>query len=123
MVGEQEVVSPDGKMIFTDTRLDVKRYLVGTGPSTLWVRQVGGQIGDRWLFVAGTAPLKKGQEVLLFLVEEGGRMFVAGMAQGGYQIVRDATGVSADRAFPKRRLRLADLEQEIRAAAAARVRK
>lgn len=117
VVGEQKAVSPDGKTIFTDTRLDVKRYLVGSGPSTLWVRQLGGRIGDRWMFVAGTASLQPGQEVLLFLVGTGERRFVAGMAQGSYRIVRDASGVSADRVFPARRLPLAEIEQEIRAAA------
>ena len=120
VVGQQQSVSPDGKTIFTDTRLEVKRYLVGAGPSTLWVRQLGGRIGDRWMFVAGTAPLEAGQEVLLFLVGTGERRYVAGMAQGSYRIVRDALGVSADRAFPSRRLSLAELEQEIHAAVRAR---
>jgi hypothetical protein len=117
VVAEQQVVSPDGKVIYTDTRLTVSRYLVGTGPSTLWVRQMGGRIGDRWMFVTGNAPLKTGQELVLFLAGSGDRRYVAGMAQGAYRVVRDAAGVRAERGFPARALPLADLVTEIRAAA------
>ncbi len=120
VVGEQQPVSPDGKLIFTDTKLTVKRYLVGTGPSTLSVRQVGGQLGDRWMFLAGTAPIRTGEEVVLFLIGSADVRFVAGMAQGAYRVVRDAAGVRAERAFPQRSLALADLVQEIRAAARTR---
>jgi hypothetical protein len=115
VVGEQQAVW-DGKLIFTDTRLEVKRFLVGGGPAALWVRQLGGRIGDRWMHVSGTLALSPGQEVLLFLVGTGDRRFVAGMAQGGYRLLREASGVTAERAFPHRRLSLSDLEREIRAA-------
>ena len=117
VVGEQQAVSPDGRNIFTDTRLAVKRYVFGGGPTTLWVRQLGGRLGDRWMHVDGTVPLKTGQEVLLFLVGTGARRFVAGMAQGGYQVLREASGVMVERAFPHRRVSLLDLEREVRAAA------
>jgi len=123
VVGEQQAVSPDGTNIFTDTRLSVRRYVFGSGPTTLWVRQLGGRIGDRWMHVSGTLALKPGQEVLLFLVGTGDRRFVAGMAQGGYQVVREASSVMVERAFPHRRLSLADLEREVRAAERARLRR
>jgi hypothetical protein len=117
VVVEQEVVSPDGRNLFTDSKLLVKRYVVGSGPSTLWVRQIGGRMGDRWMYIAGVPTLENGQEMLLFLAGSGERRYVAGMVQGTYRILRDASGVAAQRAFPPRRLALADLVREIRAAA------
>ena len=119
-VVEQRAVSPDGRNIFTDTRLRVKRYLFGAGPKTLWVRQLGGKLGDRWIHVPGTPALEVGRELILFLAGTGERRFVAGMAQGAYELIRDSEGARVRRAFPKRQMSLSDLEREIRAGVSVR---
>lgn len=122
VVVESRAVSPDGKNIFTDTRLEVRRYLFGSGSKTLWVRQLGGNLGDRWMHVAGTPALNIGQEVVLFLAGTGERRYVAGMAQGAYELIRDAKGANVRRVFPQREMSLAELEREIRDGIAVRQR-
>lgn len=114
VVLERRAVSPDGKNIFTDTRLEIRRYLFGSGSKTLWVRQLGGKLGDRWMHVPGTPALTVGQELILFLAGTGERRYVAGMAQGAYELIRESKGTSVRRVFPEREMSLADLEQEIR---------
>jgi hypothetical protein len=51
------------------------------------VRQLGGTVGKTSMHVTGVAPLKKGDQVLLFLRTNGKHYFLVGMAQGHYRVV------------------------------------
>jgi len=57
----------DREVIYSTATLRVGRYLAGTGPRTLQVREVGGTVGDYTQEAIGFPALREGQEVVLFL--------------------------------------------------------
>jgi hypothetical protein len=105
-VVDQRVVPERGQRgeIYTRTTLRVRRYLKGDGPSQLTVQQIGGQLGDLRLTVAGNARWAPGDEVVAFLDPdpERGLAYVVALAQGVWQVrrgervtvERDLSGIS-----------------------------
>jgi hypothetical protein len=60
------------------------------------VIQPGGRVGDVGQVVHGLASFTPGEEVVVFLEKRGARAFrVSAMAQGKYQVKRDADGKAA----------------------------
>jgi len=57
----------DREVIFSTATLSVRRYLAGSGPQTLMVREAGGTVGDYTQVAIGFPELREGQEVVLFL--------------------------------------------------------
>src|SRR5262249_50385248 len=86
-----------GDRVYTDTRLEVTDCLKGDCPSTVTVRQLGGEVRGRGMSVEGAARLAVGSEVVLFLrPRRDGAFAPVGMAQGAYTVERDdASNVSA----------------------------
>jgi hypothetical protein len=77
----------DGR-IATYTRVRVARAYAGKlGDASLWVRTLGGTVGDVGQFVEGEASLPIGQPAVTFLTQKGGVFHVTGRAQGEYAIV------------------------------------
>ncbi|MBI1795492.1 MAG: hypothetical protein HY076_01015 [Candidatus Eisenbacteria bacterium] len=99
VVGEVESVaprwSPSHTKIFTDVRVRVTQSLKGGGATTLTLSQLGGTIGAMRYNVPGCPAFTPGEEALLFVWRDrqGGAQ-VSGLAQGKFDIRRDAAGVA-----------------------------
>jgi hypothetical protein len=76
-----------GRRIVTYTRLRVDRVIDGRAPSEVWIRTLGGHVGDIGQHVDGEAVLAPAQASLLFLHGlSDGTHAVVGMAQGQYPL-------------------------------------
>jgi hypothetical protein len=75
----------EGGRIVTYTRVEVREAVAGDAPSSLWVRTLGGEVGDLGQHVDGEATLTIGKATLLFLESAGsGTYAVAARAQGQF---------------------------------------
>jgi hypothetical protein len=80
---------PGGRRIVTYTRLTVERAVAGTPGTELWVRTLGGAVGQIGQAVPGEAQLHTGSRALLFLAQGSSAVVVTAMAQGHYPVVVD----------------------------------
>jgi hypothetical protein len=82
--------SSDGarsKRIVTYTRVHIDRIFDGQPPGELWVRTLGGQVGDIGQHVDGEAVLVPAKPALMFLAARSdGTHAVVGMGQGHYPL-------------------------------------
>jgi hypothetical protein len=77
--------SSHGRRIVTYTRVRVDRLLDGKGQEEVWIRTLGGEVGDIGQQVAGEAVLRAGEPSLFFLHDRpDGSHFVVGMSQGQF---------------------------------------
>ena len=75
----------EGGRIVTYTRVDVQETVVGPHSASLWVRTLGGEVGDLGQRVDGEATLEVGKPTLLFLEAAGpGSFAVSARAQGQF---------------------------------------
>lgn len=82
-----EVVA-GSKRIVTYTRLAIDEHLdARASERELWVRTLGGRVGDLGQHVAGEAQLELGKRALVFVARGEGAWVVAGMAQGHFPLV------------------------------------
>ncbi len=105
------------RLIVTDTRAHVEEVLALDTPveSELWIRVLGGVVGDRGQRVAGQAELVLGKPSALFLSPATSTLaYVTGAAQGHYPLVPDGRAALRLRPSP----RLPELLEPDRAAAA-----
>lgn len=94
------------RKIWTWTELSVTETLKGQAPSTLLVKQPGGEVGGLGQFVAGVARFTPGEDCVLFLepaTDERGVYVVRGLSAGKVSFasrlgrtlaVRDLTGLA-----------------------------
>lgn len=76
---------------YTLTTVTVKEWLKGgAGEKEITVRQMGGKLGDKVMFVTGDAKMDDGEEVVLFLRKGEGVRFLFAMAQAKFGVARDA---------------------------------
>jgi hypothetical protein len=81
----EDDASSRGRRIVTYTRVKVDRMVDGAPRSEVWIRTLGGEVGDIGQQVAGEAVLRTAQPSLLFLRERtDGTQVVVGMSQGQY---------------------------------------
>ncbi|WP_438002590.1 hypothetical protein WME89_26840 [Sorangium sp. So ce321] len=80
------------RRIVTYTRLSVDRPVAGQPDGEIWVRTLGGVVGDIGQQVSGDAQLKIGGQAMVFLSRAGSALVVAGMAQGHYPVVDGEDG-------------------------------
>lgn len=85
---DKRSVWEDGR-IATYTRVHVDRVLAGTLSSEVWVKTLGGAVGDVGQIVDGEAVLRPGQQSVLFLTPYEGSLVVTARGQGQFPIVRD----------------------------------
>ncbi|AUX23455.1 hypothetical protein SOCEGT47_039800 [Sorangium cellulosum] len=78
------------RRIVTYTRLTVDRAVAGQPDADVWVRTLGGVVGDVGQQVSGDAHIKLGTQAMLFLTRAGSAVVVSGMAQGHYPVVDGA---------------------------------
>ncbi len=83
------------EVIFSSAPLRVERYLGGTGPETLMVREVGGTVGNYTQEAIGFPTLREGQEVVLFLSrwDDSADWRIEAYNQGKFQVTRTPHGV------------------------------
>jgi hypothetical protein len=82
-----------GRRIITYTRVRVDRVVDGQVNGEIWVRTLGGQVGDLGQHVEGEAVLPAGQPSLLFLrARTDGTHSVVGMGQGSYPLEAPSLG-------------------------------
>ena len=72
------------------------------GRQQIWVRTLGGVVGEIGQAVSGEAQIEPGSRSLLFLAQAGGAVVVTAMGQGDYPIVTDGEGVARLAASPDR---------------------
>jgi hypothetical protein len=85
---------PTGRRIVTYTKVTVDRAIAGSPGSEVWVRTLGGTVGDIGQAVSGEAQLARGSKSVLFLMKRGDVTMVTAMAQGHYPVVNDDKGVA-----------------------------
>ncbi len=85
--------------IYTRTELTALGYLKGEGPRRLTVQQLGGRFGPYRMQISGNAPLRTGDEVVLFLDHDpaSGLSYVVGLSQGLYRVNRTAASEWVER--------------------------
>jgi hypothetical protein len=89
--------------ILTDVSVEVTESVKGAGPGTLTLTQLGGEVDGVRYTIPGCPAFRPGEETLLFLWRDPrGRAQVNGLAQGKFEIMRDAvTGArTVQRAMP-----------------------
>ncbi len=82
----------EGGRIATYTRVHVDRAFVGNVGSEVWVKTMGGVVGQIGQLVDGEAVLRTGQQSVLFLSSFGGDTVVTARGQGQFPIVKDSSG-------------------------------
>jgi hypothetical protein len=78
---------PSGRRIVTYTKLTVERAVVGSPGAEVWVRTLGGAVGNIGQVVSGEAQIAPGSRSLLFLAKADNAMIVTAMAQGHFPIL------------------------------------
>jgi hypothetical protein len=77
---------PQYKSIMTETEILVEEIITGHAPTFLKIRQMGGTIDGKTMYVPGDAKLKRGTKVVLFLNEEGGNWYLTALEQSKYEL-------------------------------------
>jgi hypothetical protein len=83
-----------GRRIVTYTKITVDTAIVGAPGASVWVRTLGGAVGDIGQSVSGEAQIATGSKSILFLQKSGDAVVVTGMAQGHFPLVADEKGTS-----------------------------
>lgn len=83
-----------GRRIVTYTQVHVDRTVAGEAGSNVWIRTLGGAVGDVGQEVSGEPRIDRGTKSLLFLRKRGNVYSITGRGQGLYPIVTDKKGVS-----------------------------
>jgi len=89
-----------GRRIVTYTQVHVDRTVAGEPGTEVWIRTLGGVVGDVGQEVSGEPQMARGEKSLLFLRKRGEVYSITGRAQGLYPIVTDKKGVSRVKASP-----------------------
>jgi hypothetical protein len=77
---------PERGAILTWTDLEVTETLAGQAVRTLTLRQMGGTADGQTMQVPGDAHLAPGEDVVLFLRQEGDTVFLLALAQSAYVV-------------------------------------
>ena len=91
---------PAGRRIVTYTRLVVENAVAGEPVGEIWVRTLGGAVGEIGQAVSGEAQITPGSRSLFFLTKIARGAVVTGMAQGHFPIAIDSNGVRKLAASP-----------------------
>jgi hypothetical protein len=90
------------RRIVTYTRVRVDAAIDGGGQSELFIRTLGGHVGDIGQVVSGEAVLSIGQPALVFVGRSAdGVLAVSAMAQGHFPLRRDGHGTLRLRPSPR----------------------
>lgn len=85
----------DRKLIVTEVEVVVAERFKGSPTDTVTILQPGGVVEGIGQKVAGMPRFRRGDEVVVFLEDQGGQRFaVTGMAQGKFRVERSSDGRS-----------------------------
>jgi hypothetical protein len=84
--GSRSYWSPNGKLILTDTTIEVSESMKGQSSRTVQVTTVGGRIGDTVLHVGGMPAFVPGESTIVFTQRSNGYHTVLGMSQGKFTV-------------------------------------
>ncbi len=120
-----------GGKVLTRNVVAVSEAWKGPRVARLEFYTLGGRVGRYSMRVIGAPRFARGQEVILFLAQRRSRLFVAGMVQGAFQVIREPGRAFALRSWggatwtgrpPRRRWRLDHLRAQVLAAVGRRPR-
>lgn len=77
---------PSYKSIMTQTYIGIDEVLYGTAPSQVQIRQIGGTLDGKTLYLPGDARFKEGEKCVLFLHEKNGLWYLTAMEQSKYSL-------------------------------------
>ena len=87
-IGEaQTSPHPDYPTLMTETTIIIEEVLLGDAPSSLKIRQMGGEYQGKTLFIPGDARFKYNERVVLFLKENNGHWYLTALEQSKYTLV------------------------------------
>ena len=78
---------PNHQSIMTETNIVVEEVLYGKAPSHLNIRQIGGTLHGKTLYLPGDARLKEGERCVLFLHAQNGVWYLTALEQSKYRLV------------------------------------
>lgn len=78
---------PSRGWVLTDTRIEVWNAVKGQVGSEVTVTELGGEVGDLGMAVPGTARFERGEQVVVFLKNVGGKWRTVGLIQGKFPVV------------------------------------
>jgi hypothetical protein len=84
--GSRTYWGPDGKLILTNTTIEVTEAIKGQSSRTVEVTTVGGRIGDRVLHVSGMPAFTQGENTIVFVERASGYLTVLGLGQGKFTV-------------------------------------
>jgi hypothetical protein len=83
---------PQGRMIYTVTTLQILEDLTGIDGSTVEVWELGGAVGDEYLYVGGAVEFRVGEEVLVCLERGPQGLRTVAMAFSKFDVLPDVNG-------------------------------
>jgi len=85
-----------GRIVISETRINVNEVIVGTAPSVVTVQTPGGEVGNTYVEAVGFPKFDRGQDVILFLKasEDNETRRVLGHQQGHFEVVTRVDGVT-----------------------------
>ena len=100
VIGVESRWDDTGRIIISEARILVSESLVGKAPPLVTITTPGGELGDLKVEAVGFPRFTKGQEVILFLRQDGARQRIVGHQQGHIEVVTRLDGVTL--AVPQR---------------------
>jgi len=97
VVSQASAWSPDHRLIYTRTTVQVTHTYKGDVPSTIVIGTVGGRVGHRVMSAAGTPTFTVGEEAMLFLHVAGDVYFPTALSQGVFHFQSASAGATAAR--------------------------
>jgi len=126
--------NPETGRVYTYTTLLVSEHLKGEETRNVTIRQYGGEVDGKTLWIPGVPKLNEGMEYVLFLSKRGDFHIVRGLGQGAFSISENngqkvatqmtqslgivdsnnQTGIVKNMTIQPARLLLSELQQTIR---------
>jgi hypothetical protein len=120
VINSQSAWTKDGKLILTQTTLEVQEGLKGTTRKTVTVTTLGGRVGNAVLHVSGMPTFQLDETAVIFLERSSSYLTVLGLSQGKFSIVNGEVsnhlnGLSFEGGAPgvPTRMRLTDFKRQI----------
>jgi hypothetical protein len=111
VLDSQSSWTKDGKLILTQTTVEVQEQLKGTPPRLVTVTTVGGKVGTSILHVSGMPAFERNETAVIFLERSGSYSTVLGLNQGKFsvangEVANSISGLSFNDAATSRPMRM-----------------
>ena len=99
--GSRTYRSPNGKLILTNTTIEVTEAIKGQAARTVEVTTIGGQIDGTILHVSGMPAFIPGESTIVFVEKTGAYLTVLGLGQGKFTVSNgEVSNSPAELIFP-----------------------